>query len=229
MKSLVEEASSIFKALEKAWERAGKPESFSVKIFEEPVKTFFGFTKKDAKVGLFFEEQHSLSHAASKKVEQGADGAGHRSKEGNSNRPQHHDRNNNRRPHGQRSSSGQRQQDGTRMNAQKQQSTEQRANRQDDGIRQEVDLGGEQKMTRQPSQRNERRSGGHRSSSGNQQRSPRHESHHQGASEAREVVQKNDTQVAAPHPVAQKEEPAIERRVLRVSNRQYDATVKKDE
>ena len=57
MKSLVEEASSIAKAIEKAWERAGKPQSFSVKIYEAPEKNFFGFTKKSAKVGIFFEEE----------------------------------------------------------------------------------------------------------------------------------------------------------------------------
>lgn len=57
MKSLVEEASSIAKAIEKAWERAGKPQSFSVKVYETPEKNFFGFTKKSAKVGIFFEEE----------------------------------------------------------------------------------------------------------------------------------------------------------------------------
>ena len=56
MKSLVEEASSITKAIEKAWIRAGKPQSFSVKIFEIPEVGFLGFTKKSAKVGIFFEE-----------------------------------------------------------------------------------------------------------------------------------------------------------------------------
>ena len=56
MKSLIEEASSIIKAIEKAWEQAGKPQSFSVKIFEEPESNFLGFNKKPAKVGIFFEE-----------------------------------------------------------------------------------------------------------------------------------------------------------------------------
>lgn len=56
MKSLVEEASSITKAIEKAWIRAGQPQSFSVKIFETPEVGFLGFVKKSAKVGIFFEE-----------------------------------------------------------------------------------------------------------------------------------------------------------------------------
>lgn len=54
MKSIVEEASSIAKAITTAWERAGKPQSFSVKILQEPVKNFFGLTKKYAKIALFF-------------------------------------------------------------------------------------------------------------------------------------------------------------------------------
>ncbi len=57
MKSLVEEASSVFKAIEKAWDRAGKPHEFSVKIFEESKKNFFGLTTKSAKVGIFFDER----------------------------------------------------------------------------------------------------------------------------------------------------------------------------
>jgi len=55
MKSIVEEASSIGKAIEQAWDRAGKPANFSVKIFEESQKNMFGFTKQSAKIGLFFE------------------------------------------------------------------------------------------------------------------------------------------------------------------------------
>lgn len=70
MKSLVEEASSIAKAIEKAWERAGKPQSFSVKVYEASEKNFFGFTKKSAKVGIFFEEEvqkkaHDRGHSRS--------------------------------------------------------------------------------------------------------------------------------------------------------------------
>lgn len=59
MKSLVEEASSITKAIEKAWIRAGKPQTFSIKIFENPEVGFLGFTKKSAKIGIFFEEVES--------------------------------------------------------------------------------------------------------------------------------------------------------------------------
>ena len=56
MKSIVEEASSIAKAIENGWIRAGKPQEFTIRIFEEPEKNFLGFTKKPAKVGLFYKE-----------------------------------------------------------------------------------------------------------------------------------------------------------------------------
>jgi|SRR5579872_578246 len=57
MKSLIEEASSISKAIEKGWIRAGKPRNFSIKIYEEPEKNFFGLTTKSAKVALVFDEK----------------------------------------------------------------------------------------------------------------------------------------------------------------------------
>jgi hypothetical protein len=56
MKSIVEEASSIAKAIENGWVRAGKPQEFTVRIFEEPEKGFLGMTKKPAKVGLFYKD-----------------------------------------------------------------------------------------------------------------------------------------------------------------------------
>ncbi len=56
MKSIIEEASSIAKAVEAGWLRAGKPQEFTVRIFEEPEKNFLGFSKKFAKVGIMYKE-----------------------------------------------------------------------------------------------------------------------------------------------------------------------------
>lgn len=57
MKSIMEEASTITKAINQAWERAGQPQEFSVKILEHPQTSFFGFkTAKSAKIALFFAE-----------------------------------------------------------------------------------------------------------------------------------------------------------------------------
>jgi len=56
MKSIIQEASSMSKAIEKSWEKAGKPQEFSVKLLEEAEKNFLGLTKKPAKIALFFDE-----------------------------------------------------------------------------------------------------------------------------------------------------------------------------
>lgn len=54
MKSIMEEASTVVKAISKAWEHAQKPVNFSVKVLEEPQTNFFGMTVKPAKIALFF-------------------------------------------------------------------------------------------------------------------------------------------------------------------------------
>lgn len=57
MKSIMEEASSIAKAVEKGWIKAGQPKEFSVKIFEHPQKNFIGMTTKPAKIAIIFDER----------------------------------------------------------------------------------------------------------------------------------------------------------------------------
>ena len=53
----MEEASTISKAIENAWNRAGQPQEFSVKILEFPKTSFFGLkTSKSAKIAFFFNE-----------------------------------------------------------------------------------------------------------------------------------------------------------------------------
>lgn len=63
MKSIMEEASSTMKAIENGWIRAGKPEEFSVRVFEEAEKNFFGFTTKPAKIGIFIPANPSNQSA----------------------------------------------------------------------------------------------------------------------------------------------------------------------
>lgn len=63
MKSLMQEASSIMKAIEKAWVAAGKPHDFSIKIFEEAQHNFIGMTTKAAKIGIFFGQQEDVKEA----------------------------------------------------------------------------------------------------------------------------------------------------------------------
>jgi predicted RNA-binding protein Jag len=57
MKSIMEQASSIIKAIEKAWISAESPKEFTVKIFEKEEKNFFGMTTKPAKIGIFFSDK----------------------------------------------------------------------------------------------------------------------------------------------------------------------------
>lgn len=64
MKSIMEEASSISKAIEQAWNRAGKPAEFTIKVLETPERNIFGLTTKSAKIALFFDEQKMVAKFA---------------------------------------------------------------------------------------------------------------------------------------------------------------------
>ena len=46
MRSLLVQASSVEKAVEKAWSSAGMPTEFTIKILEFGEKSFFGFEKR---------------------------------------------------------------------------------------------------------------------------------------------------------------------------------------
>ena len=56
MKSVVAEASTIAKAIELAWQKAGQPKEFLIKVFQEPQRNMFGLTKTSAKIGIFFDD-----------------------------------------------------------------------------------------------------------------------------------------------------------------------------
>lgn len=58
MKSVLHEASSILKAIEKAWEASGKPSEFSVKILEEGERKFWFIANKPAIVSISFDQKH---------------------------------------------------------------------------------------------------------------------------------------------------------------------------
>lgn len=64
MKSIVQEASSIAKAIERGLEKAENPRDFSVKILEYPEKNFFGLTTKPAKIALYFDDKSRKPHEA---------------------------------------------------------------------------------------------------------------------------------------------------------------------
>lgn len=57
MKSVIQEGSSLAKAIEQGWIKAGRPREFSIKIYQEPKKNFLGLTTQVAKVGIFFKDE----------------------------------------------------------------------------------------------------------------------------------------------------------------------------
>lgn len=71
MKSVMQEASSVAKAIEQAWTKAGKPKDFSIKVLEEAQKNFFGMTVRSAKIALFFDEKPApRAHAPQQRHQQ---------------------------------------------------------------------------------------------------------------------------------------------------------------
>lgn len=88
MKSVIQEASSIAKAVEQGWEKAGKPKEFSIKILEEPLKNFFGFTKRSAKVALFFDDAKQHHQATGQQRQPRQQQSRYRSDQRRSERPE---------------------------------------------------------------------------------------------------------------------------------------------
>ena len=67
MKSMLQEASSVAKAIDQAWQESGKPKEFSLRVLQEPVKNFFGFVKKPAIVSIIYDpRKHTTSSQGAK-------------------------------------------------------------------------------------------------------------------------------------------------------------------
>lgn len=67
MKSMLHEASSVIKAIEKAWIESGKPLEFTINIHEMGEKNFLGFTKRPAIVSVTYDPRKQTSKAVEKK------------------------------------------------------------------------------------------------------------------------------------------------------------------
>lgn len=67
MKSMLHEASSVIKAIEKAWIESGKPLEFTINIHEVGEKNFFGFTKRPAIVSVTYDPRKQTSKAVDRK------------------------------------------------------------------------------------------------------------------------------------------------------------------
>ncbi len=57
MKSMLQEASSAQKAIEKAWNEAGKPQEFTIRILEKGSKNFLGMTTQPAVVSITYKPE----------------------------------------------------------------------------------------------------------------------------------------------------------------------------
>ncbi len=76
MKSILQEESSVTKAVERAWDISGKPYEFTVKVLSNEVKNFFGMLKSPAIISFTYnpkfrtdkeKEQKAVKKAAPKK------------------------------------------------------------------------------------------------------------------------------------------------------------------
>lgn len=61
MKSILQQAPSIMKAVKKAWESSGKPQEFNIKILEFEDKNFLGWSKKPATIKLSFLDNKPIA------------------------------------------------------------------------------------------------------------------------------------------------------------------------
>lgn len=63
MKSVFQEGSSLSNAVQKAWETAGEPEYFEIKVLEVGAYNFFGFSKKPYTISLTVINKESTANS----------------------------------------------------------------------------------------------------------------------------------------------------------------------
>jgi predicted RNA-binding protein Jag len=68
MKSMLHEAATVAKAIEKAWTESGKPSEFTIKIHEMGEKNFLGFNKRPAIVSIIYDPRSQIAPSGDKKV-----------------------------------------------------------------------------------------------------------------------------------------------------------------
>ena len=61
MKSMLHEASTIFKAIEEAWNESGKPTEFTINIIEAGEKGFLLFNNRPSIVSISYDQKNQLS------------------------------------------------------------------------------------------------------------------------------------------------------------------------
>lgn len=61
MKSILQEANSIERAIDKAWNQAGKPKEFSIKVLDEGERNFLGLSRRPAIVTILYKPERVTS------------------------------------------------------------------------------------------------------------------------------------------------------------------------
>ncbi|MGD1997693.1 MAG: Jag N-terminal domain-containing protein, partial [Candidatus Dependentiae bacterium] len=65
MRSILLEASSIERAIDKAWNEAGKPREFTIKVHDEGERNFLGFSRRPARLSILFVPQRDENSSRS--------------------------------------------------------------------------------------------------------------------------------------------------------------------
>jgi len=61
MKSILQEANSIERAIDKAWNQAGKPKEFSIKVLDEGERNFLGLSRRPAIVTILYKPEKATA------------------------------------------------------------------------------------------------------------------------------------------------------------------------
>ena len=69
MKSILQEANSIERAIDKAWNQAGKPKEFSIKVLDEGERNFLGLSRRPAIVTILYKPEKVTSPQNARKEE----------------------------------------------------------------------------------------------------------------------------------------------------------------
>jgi predicted RNA-binding protein Jag len=70
MKSMLHEAATVAKAVEKAWTDSGRPSEFTIKIHEMGERNFLGFNKRPAIVSIIYDPRSQATPSGEKRAVQ---------------------------------------------------------------------------------------------------------------------------------------------------------------
>jgi len=73
MKSILQEANSIERAIDKAWNEAGKPKEFTIKVLDEGERNFLGLSRRPAIVSIIFKPEKATNPLPVRKEERTRD------------------------------------------------------------------------------------------------------------------------------------------------------------